>query len=100
VVAFGQPTKWAPTNEPSAPKLLISAVDAPATLRGSSSGHHRAVPDPGPHAIVDAVAPDGVIDGIEDRRFRFCLSVQWHPEFHIDPGDRRIFDALIAACAP
>jgi len=23
--------------------------------------------------------------------------VQWHPEFHIDPGDRRIFDALIAA---
>ena len=28
---------------------------------------------------------------------RFCLGVQWHPEFLIDPGDRRIFDALIAA---
>ena len=35
---------------------------------------------------------------LEDARYRFCLGVQWHPEFHIDPGDRRIFDALIAAC--
>jgi putative glutamine amidotransferase len=36
---------------------------------------------------------------VEDPRYRFCLGVQWHPEFSIDPGDRRIFDALIAAAA-
>jgi putative glutamine amidotransferase len=64
-----------------------------------NSAHHQAVRDPGPFAVVDAVAPDGVIEGIEDARFRFCLGVQWHPEFHIDPGDRLIFDALVAACA-
>jgi putative glutamine amidotransferase len=38
-----------------------------------------------------------VIEGVEDARYRFCLGVQWHPEFLIDPGDRRIFNAFIAA---
>ena len=65
-----------------------------------NSSHHQAVRAAGPHAIVNAVAPDGVIEGIEATGERFCLGVQWHPEFRIDPGDRRIFDALIAACAP
>jgi putative glutamine amidotransferase len=63
-----------------------------------NSAHHQAVRDPGPSAVVNAVAPDQVIEGVEDTRYRFCLGVQWHPEFFIDPGDRRIFDALIAAC--
>ncbi len=63
-----------------------------------NSAHHQAVRDPGPSAIVNATTSDGVIEGIEDDRFRFCLGVQWHPEFHVDPGDRRIFDALIGAC--
>jgi putative glutamine amidotransferase len=63
-----------------------------------NSAHHQAVRHPGPRAIVDAVAPDGVIEGVEDPSHRFCLGVQWHPEYLIDPGDRRIFEALIAAC--
>jgi putative glutamine amidotransferase len=63
-----------------------------------NSSHHQAVREPGPNAVVNAVAPDQVIEGVEDPRHRFCLGVQWHPEFFIDPGDRRIFDALIAAC--
>ena len=63
-----------------------------------NSSHHQAVRTPGRVAVVNAVAADGVIEGIEDPRYRFCLGVQWHPEFGIDPGDRRIFDALIGAC--
>ena len=63
-----------------------------------NSSHHQAVREPGPYAVVNAVAPDRVIEGVEDPRHRFCLGVQWHPEFFIDPGDRHIFDALIAAC--
>jgi putative glutamine amidotransferase len=79
------------------PGTLLAEIVGSATMRVNSS-HHQAVRDPGPHAAIDAVAPDGVIEGLEDARYRFCLGVQWHPEFHIDPGDRRIFDALIAAC--
>ncbi len=70
-----------------------------ATAMAVNSAHHQAVRDPGPTAVVNATAPDGVIEGVEDARFRFCLGVQWHPEFLIDPGDARIFAALIAAGA-
>jgi putative glutamine amidotransferase len=63
-----------------------------------NSSHHQAVRAPGASAIVNATALDGVIEGIEDPSRRFCIGVQWHPEFLIDPGDRDIFDALIGAC--
>jgi putative glutamine amidotransferase len=61
-----------------------------------NSAHHQAVAQAGPFARVNAVAPDGVIEGIEDGRYRFALGVQWHPEFGINQGDRRIFDAFVA----
>lgn len=63
-----------------------------------NSSHHQAVRDAGTEAVVNATAPDGVIEGVESTRHRFALGVQWHPEFLIDPGDARIFAALIAAC--
>ncbi len=62
-----------------------------------NSSHHQAVRNVGQGILVNAVAEDGVIEGIEDPRRRFCLGVQWHPEFLIDPGDARIFAALIEA---
>ena len=75
---------------------LHQIVGAP-TMQVNSS-HHQAVAEPGPHATINATAPDGVIEGVEDARYRFALGLQWHPEFLIDPGDRRVFDAFIAAC--
>jgi putative glutamine amidotransferase len=39
-----------------------------------------------------------VIEGIEHPGYRFCLGVQWHPEYSISVGDDRIFDAFIKAC--
>jgi putative glutamine amidotransferase len=69
-----------------------------ATTMQVNSAHHQAVATPGPNALVDAIAPDGVIEGIESPAYRFCLGVQWHPEFLIDPGDHKIFAAFIGAC--
>ena len=79
------------------PGTLLHQIVGAAEMRVNSA-HHQAVADPGPRAKVNATAPDTVIEGVEDTGYRFCLGVQWHPEFFIDPGDRRIFDALIAAC--
>ncbi|MEQ5775342.1 gamma-glutamyl-gamma-aminobutyrate hydrolase family protein [Thalassospira sp. NFXS8] len=60
-----------------------------------NSAHHQAVADVGPNVIINSRAPDGVIEGIEHPGYRYCLGVQWHPEFHISTGDAKIFDALI-----
>jgi putative glutamine amidotransferase len=92
-----------PRHEPGHDIAVVSGTLLHRIVGGSkmrvNSSHHQAVRDPGPFAVADAHAPDGVIEGIEDARFRFCLGVQWHPEFLIDQGDRRIFDALLSACA-
>jgi putative glutamine amidotransferase len=62
-----------------------------------NSAHHQAVKSVGPGVVVNAVAADGVIEGIEDPRLPFCIGVQWHPEFHITASDTRLFAGLIAA---
>jgi len=62
-----------------------------------NSAHHQAVKAPGPGLVVDATAPDGVIEGIEDPRRRFCIGVQWHPEYGISEADNRLFAAFITA---
>jgi putative glutamine amidotransferase len=64
-----------------------------------NSAHHQAVKDVGKDIVINAVAPDGVIEGIEDPRRRFVIGVEWHPEYSISPGDDRIFDAFIRAAA-
>jgi len=62
-----------------------------------NSAHHQAARDVPEGVVVNARAPDGVIEGIEAPARRFCLGVQWHPEFELSDGDRRIFDAFVAA---
>lgn len=61
-----------------------------------NTSHHQAVRTAG-HSVINAVAPDGVIEGVEDPGRRFCIGVQWHPEFIVGPGDRALFDALMMA---
>ena len=92
-----------PRNEPGhtvavARGTLLHRITGAEQL-SINSAHHQAVRDVGAGVVVNAVAPDGVIEGIEDPRRRFCLGVQWHPEFAIDPGDAKIFAALIAAAS-
>lgn len=90
-----------PRHEPGhrvaiTPGTVLHRIVGVTEMRVNSS-HHQAVSKPGPHAVIDAIAPDGVIEGIEHPGHRFCLGVQWHPEFLIDAGDRRLFAALIAS---
>ena len=62
-----------------------------------NSAHHQAVRDVAPGLTINAHAPDGVIEGIEDPSRHFCIGVEWHPEFFIDPGDRLLMEAFVAA---
>ena len=91
-----------PRNEPGhdvavAKGTKLHAIVGTETL-AVNSAHHQAALDEPQGIVVNARSPDGVIEGIEAPAYRFCLGVQWHPEFHISEGDRRIFRAFIAAC--
>ncbi|MBL0898476.1 MAG: gamma-glutamyl-gamma-aminobutyrate hydrolase family protein [Reyranella sp.] len=64
-----------------------------------NSAHHQAAADQPKGVVVNATAPDGVIEGIEAPAYRFCIGVQWHPEFLISEGDAKLFRAFLGAAA-
>jgi putative glutamine amidotransferase len=64
-----------------------------------NSAHHQAAKGTPQGVVINAVAPDGVIEGIEASGQRFCLGVQWHPEYGVSAGDGAIFAAFVAAAA-
>lgn len=63
-----------------------------------NSFHHQAVKEVPAGFRVTAVAPDGIIEGMESTSFRPVLGVQWHPECFLLENDRTmmpIFNWLI-----
>lgn len=62
-----------------------------------NSAHHQAAADCPDGVVINARAPDGVIEGEEVPGRRFCLGVQWHPEYRVSTGDQAIVDAFVAA---
>ena len=90
-----------PRNEPSHP-VAIKAGSRLREIVGAdslavNSAHHQAAADEPAGIVVNAVAPDGVIEGIEAPGRRFCVGVQWHPEFAIGEGDVKLFAAFVTA---
>lgn len=91
-----------PRNEPGhsvriVPDTLLRRLTQVETMQVNSA-HHQAAKDEPKGVVVNATAEDGVIEGIEAPAYRFCLGVQWHPEFEISAGDTRIFAGFLAAC--
>ncbi len=76
---------------------LLHRLGSAATL-AVNSAHHQAAGDVGDGVVISGRAPDGVIEAIEVPEKRFCLGVQWHPEYSISAADDAIFSALIDAC--
>lgn len=62
-----------------------------------NTSHHQAVGTVGKDVIINAVAPDGVIEGIEYTGHPFCLGVEWHPEYLLTDGDHAVMQSLVDA---
>jgi putative glutamine amidotransferase len=77
---------------------LLARVTGGRARMAVNSAHHQAVATPGAGAVVNAVAPDGVVEGLEHPGHRFALGVQWHPEYAVDEADPLIFRAFVEAC--
>lgn len=66
-----------------------------------NSQHHQAVDRVAPGFTLAALSEDGIVEAIEKPDARFCLGVQWHPEWlsDADPAMQRLFDAFVNACS-
>ena len=78
---------------------LLHKIVGKTTLE-INSRHHQAVSTPAPNCVVNAVAPDGTVEGIEFPEKGFTLAVQWHPESLSDRYEdhQKIFDAFVRYC--
>lgn len=80
------------------PDTRLAALAGGCARLEVNSAHHQAAGRVGPGVVVSGRAPDGVIEAIEAPERRFCIGVQWHPEYAISAADEALFEALIAAC--
>lgn len=66
-----------------------------------NSQHHQAVDRVAPGLTLAALSEDGIVEAIEKPDARFCLGVQWHPEWlsDADPAMQGLFDAFVNACS-
>lgn len=64
-----------------------------------NTAHREAIVQVVDGVVVNAVAPDGIIEGIELPAYKFALGVQWHPEFFLEDNDPsfKLFKALVKA---
>jgi putative glutamine amidotransferase len=64
-----------------------------------NSMHHQGVKQLAPGLVVSAVAPDGLVEGLESSNGHFMVGVQWHPEALVDHdhGMRQLFSRFVEA---
>lgn len=63
-----------------------------------NSHHHQAVRMENDNYIASAWSDDSIIEAIEVKGQRFCIGLQWHPEYLYNPKELEIFKAFIDAC--
>jgi putative glutamine amidotransferase len=68
---------------------------------GVNTAHREALAEIPDGATMNAIAPDGVIEGMEIPSRKFAMAVQWHPEFFRTPGDpnQALFEHLVEAAS-
>lgn len=70
------------------PGSLLSRLYPAGQVQRVTSIHHQCVNRLGDGLVVEARCPqDGVIEAIRHPGPGFVLGLQWHPEFHLNPGD-------------
>ena len=81
--------------------VILTPDGVLARLAGASeimvnSLHGQGIDRPAPDLIVEAMAPDGLVEAVSHRTARFVVGVQWHPEYKPleNPVGRALFEAF------
>ena len=82
------------------PGTRLAGLYAGRETASVNSIHHQAVKDLGRDLIVEAQAPDGLIEAFRHDGPAFMLAVQWYPEWKVadNPFYLSIFRAFGDAC--
>jgi putative glutamine amidotransferase len=62
-----------------------------------NSTHHQAIENLGKGLVASAYAPDGIIEAVESKDYKFLVGVQWHSEYLNSELDKNLFKRLIEA---
>lgn len=93
---------WQPIHEVRIePDTLLARCTGGASVMRVNSNHRQCVLGAAEGTRVSARATDGIIEAIELPDARFCLGVQWHPEYTwaTCSGDAGIWRAFVRAAA-
>lgn len=60
-----------------------------------NSAHHQAIDKLGKNLSKSSLAKDGIIESIEHNKHKWCIGVQWHPEFLITNEDKALLKNFI-----
>ena len=65
-----------------------------------NSMHHQVVDELGEKLKINAISPDGYIEGIELKDHPFCIGVQWHPEHMVKYSSfqKDLFSEFVQTC--
>jgi putative glutamine amidotransferase len=96
-----------PLDEQYGPRHPVVLSGLLARIAGADSAmvnslHGQGIDRLGRQLVVEAVAPDGLVEAVRlDSADGFLLAVQWHPEWKVreNPFYLGIFQAFAAACA-
>jgi putative glutamine amidotransferase len=100
------PTPERPSRKYLAHDVTVARDSRLAHILGETvvpvnSMHHQAIKALAPNLAPTAVAPDGIIEGVEGTIGRYLIGVQWHPEelTGTQPGMARLFRSFTDAAA-
>jgi putative glutamine amidotransferase len=81
------------------PGTRLAAITGLSELTVNSF-HREAIVEVSDKVAVNAMSPDGLIEGIELPHRKFAMGVQWHPERLIDETEDSavLFKAFVHAC--
>jgi putative glutamine amidotransferase len=81
-----------------AEQTKLAEIFGAGTLKVNSM-HHQGVRKLGAQLVASAVAPDGLVEGIESANGSYVVAVQWHPEVLVenDERTRKLFASFIEA---
>jgi len=60
-----------------------------------NSAHHQSIKELGKDILLSAFSSDGIIEAIEHTKHKWCIGVQWHPEFLITNEDNALIDNFV-----